>query len=62
LPFPGGLKPGLGPYGTCPEGLDVRHVFQDESRRIQRRGRARVSTHRATTVVWFPATWESRLG
>ncbi len=25
--FPGGLKPGLGPYGTCPEGHDVGHVF-----------------------------------
>ena len=34
LPFPGGLKPGLGPYGTCPEGHGVRHVFQDESQRV----------------------------
>ncbi len=25
----------------------MRHVFQDESRRIQRRGRARLSRHRA---------------
>ena len=32
--FPGGLKPGLGPYGTCPEGHGVRHVFQDESQRV----------------------------
>ncbi len=32
--FPGGLKPGLGSYGTCPEGHNVRHVFQDESRRV----------------------------
>ncbi len=31
---PGGLKPGLGPYGTCPEGHDVKHVFQDETRRV----------------------------
>ncbi len=23
---PGGLKPGLGPCGTCPEGHDVRHI------------------------------------
>ena len=45
--FPGGLKPGLGPFGTCPEGHDVGHVFLRRVARAHPRGRARVSTHRA---------------